>query len=96
MYKIKEFSKMIGLSPNTLRYYEEIRIIHPNRMDNEYRLYSYQDAFKTNRFKTIQNLGFSIKEVTKIMNDPKYTDYLPYFEKEQIKITEEIKSLQEN
>ena len=45
MYKIGEFSKLTGCSIKTLRYYDELGILKPSRIDNftNYRYYDEKD-----------------------------------------------------
>ncbi|MCM3665201.1 MerR family DNA-binding transcriptional regulator [Mesobacillus subterraneus] len=42
MYKVSEFSKMTGLSKETLRYYAEIKLLEPVFINpnNKYRYYN--------------------------------------------------------
>ncbi|MEO1651580.1 MAG: MerR family DNA-binding transcriptional regulator, partial [Pseudomonadota bacterium] len=35
-----------GLSPKTIRYYEQIKLVVPDRRDNGYRDYSEQDTHR--------------------------------------------------
>jgi Predicted transcriptional regulators len=42
-YKIAEFSKKTDLPTSTLRYYEELGLLNPQRLSNNYRSYSQQD-----------------------------------------------------
>ena len=40
MYTVKELSRLTGLTPRTLRYYDAIGLLSPARnRDNDYRLY---------------------------------------------------------
>ena len=44
MYKIDEVTKQVGLTKRTLRYYEEIGLIHPQNVVREIiRLYTDED-----------------------------------------------------
>lgn len=43
MYKIQQFSKLTGLSVPTLRYYENLGILKPNRLKNNYREFTDAD-----------------------------------------------------
>lgn len=42
MYTIGEISKIVNISANTLRYYDEIRLLKPNLIqnNNQYKYYS--------------------------------------------------------
>lgn len=43
IYKISEVSKITELSIPTLRYYEELGLLHPKRSKNNYRLFTEGD-----------------------------------------------------
>ena len=43
MYKISEISALTGLSVATLRYYEELGLIKPQRLENNYREFTEKD-----------------------------------------------------
>lgn len=48
LYKINEIAKLFGLHPDTLRYYEEKGLLHPEREGNGYRMYTIQDICTLN------------------------------------------------
>lgn len=76
LYKIDEVATECNLTKRTLRYYEEIGLVSPQRSDGGTRLYSQPDI---DRLKKIINardvLGFSLQElqhyvkVTEMLND---------------------------
>lgn len=76
LYKIDEVATACNLTKRTLRYYEEIGLVSPQRSDGGTRLYSQKDI---DRLKKIINardvLGFSLQElqhyvkVTEMLND---------------------------
>lgn len=42
-YKISEVSNITDLSIPTLRYYEELGLLHPRRSENNYRIFTEED-----------------------------------------------------
>ncbi len=67
-YTVSEFCKMVGLPYSTLRYFERIGLLEPEKDDkNNYRQYAVEDAFRINRFKFIRSLGFEAKEAIQII-----------------------------
>ncbi len=61
MYKIKEFSKIIGLDPTWIRRYatdENITL----REENGYRIFDTESAFRINTVLMLHSLGFTMKE----------------------------------
>ena len=59
---IKDAAARTGLSPKTIRYYEEIGLVTPARSDNGYRDFSASDAHKLGFLGRARALGFSIEE----------------------------------
>ncbi len=50
------------LPAKTIRYYEEIKLISPNRASNGYRDYSDQDVHQLKFLQRSRSLGFTIEE----------------------------------
>ena len=69
VYKIKEFSAMTGLSPSSIRFYDKHGLFELNRSENGYRIFSPNDAFQSNAFRTLFKYGFSIDEAAHIVNE---------------------------
>ncbi|NKB51512.1 MAG: Cu(I)-responsive transcriptional regulator [Rhizobiaceae bacterium] len=55
-------SQQSGLPAKTIRYYEEIALIKPQRADNGYRDYSNKDVHRLRFLQRSRSLGFSIEE----------------------------------
>ncbi|MTI43817.1 Cu(I)-responsive transcriptional regulator [Roseibium hamelinense] len=51
-----------GLPAKTIRYYEEIGLVHPHRAENGYRAYSDADLHRLRFLQRSRGLGFSIDE----------------------------------
>ena len=51
-----------GLPAKTIRYYEEIGLVHPQRSDNGYRDFSEADVHKLAFLGRARGLGFSIEQ----------------------------------
>lgn len=69
-YKIKEFARNIGVTEKTLRYYEKFKIVEPSVDEsNGYRSYNYRDAERIVASKRFSNMEFSIKEISKLLNE---------------------------
>ena len=62
-YKIGEISNLYNIGTDSLRYYEEMGILHPKRDDNGYRMYSINDIRKLNIIRELRSIGFSINEI---------------------------------
>lgn len=68
-YKISQFSKLMGVSLKSLKYYEKLKIVDPEiDQESNYRYYNFYDGGKMLRSKFFTNMGFSVKETSQIMN----------------------------
>lgn len=65
MYKIDEVTKQIGLTKRTLRYYEEIGLIHPpERSEGNIRLYTDEDVERIKKIVEAKEvLGITLQEM---------------------------------
>ena len=66
---IKDIAQLMRLSTETIRYYERKKIISPQRSENnDYRYYTQEDIRKLYDFKTYQELGFSVSDISDIFS----------------------------
>jgi len=68
-YKINEISNLYNIGKDSLRYYEEIGILNPERDSNGYRLYSIQDIWKLNIIKDLRNLNFPMDVIKEYLDN---------------------------
>lgn len=69
MLSIGEFSKICGVSAKTLRYYDEIGLIHPDEInpENGYRYYSIKQLKKMIFINRLKSYHFSLEEIKVIL-----------------------------
>ena len=67
---IKEFAKLCDCNPQTLRYYDSIDLLKPVNVDKYtgYRHYNVEQALQYLKIKKLQDAGFSIEEIKKLIN----------------------------
>ncbi|QGG58343.1 MerR family transcriptional regulator [Paenibacillus sp. B01] len=64
MYKIEDIAQMTGLTKRTIRYYEEIGLLAPERSDGGYRLYGEEHVARLRKLIDARDaLGFSLQEL---------------------------------
>lgn len=70
MFKIGEFSKITQVSIRMLRYYDEQKLLMPCKVDPStgYRLYSASQIDDLSRIVMLRDMGFSIKEMQKLVS----------------------------
>lgn len=64
---VGDAARRAGLPAKTIRYYEEIGLISPQRAGNGYRDYSGDDVHRLAFLKRARNLGFSIDDCRQLM-----------------------------
>lgn len=90
---IKEFSKLCGCNPQTLRYYDHQNLLKPVRVDkwSGYRFYDEEQALIFVKIKNLQRAGFTIQEI-KVLLHKEDTEIYRAFD---LKIAEEEKRIRE-
>ncbi|WP_193171173.1 Cu(I)-responsive transcriptional regulator [Nisaea nitritireducens] len=66
--QIREVEQSAGLPAKTIRYYEEIGLVRPNRQDNGYRIYSTEDVHRLRFLQRARGLGFSIEDCRALLS----------------------------
>ncbi|MGE6754072.1 MerR family DNA-binding transcriptional regulator [Rossellomorea sp. NPDC071047] len=74
MYKVSEFSKITGLSKETLRYYAEIKLLEPVYIDpaNNYRYYDNGSYLVGRLLVYLRRFNFTIQEMLTVVNDESF------------------------
>lgn len=65
MYKVSDFSKICGLSIDTIKHYETIGLLHPSYVDdiNNYRFYAATKIVEVQKIQMLKDAGCSLKEI---------------------------------
>lgn len=71
MLKIGDFSRLSRISVKALRYYDEIGLLKPVKVDQftSYRYYSADQLPKLNYIVALKNLGLSLEEIGTLINN---------------------------
>ncbi|MGC4024695.1 MAG: Cu(I)-responsive transcriptional regulator [Mesorhizobium sp.] len=64
---VGQAAEQSGLPAKTIRYYEDIGLIHPARAQNGYRDYSQDDIHRLSFLRRARGLGFSIDDCRQLM-----------------------------
>ena len=64
---VSQAAQRSGLPAKTIRYYEDVGLVHPDRAANGYRDYSDEDVHGLAFLKRARGLGFSIEECRQLM-----------------------------
>ena len=68
-YKIGQLANLVGVSPRTIRYYEEIGLLYSiKRMEGGKRVYTDQDCQRLQFIKRLKHLGLTLAEMQELEN----------------------------
>lgn len=68
MYRMKEFAAMTGLPQSKIRFYEKQGLLLSDRQENSYRVFTPEDAFRSNAFRVLLQYGFSVGEAVAMLD----------------------------
>ena len=71
---IAETASAAGVTGRTLRYYEELGLLQPQRTAGGHRLYPPDAVESLARIKNMQSLGFSLQTIRKVLRYRAYVD----------------------
>lgn len=69
MIRIGDFSKLSRVSVKALRFYDEMGLLKPVKVDafTGYRYYDYDQLLRLNRILALKDLGFSLEEIGQLL-----------------------------
>jgi DNA-binding transcriptional MerR regulator len=78
MFRIGEFSQITRVTVDTLRYYDAIGLLKPVKVDpfTGYRYYSAKQLMSLNRILALKEIGFSLEEIARILQEKLSNDEL--------------------
>ena len=74
---IKEFARLCGCNPQTLRYYDHVDLLKPVKVDqwSGYRFYEEEQALAFVKIKNLQKAGFTIEEIKELLDKDNHVIY---------------------
>ncbi|MFZ5651165.1 MAG: MerR family transcriptional regulator [Bacillota bacterium] len=74
-YTVQKLGRLAGISTRTLRYYDEIGILKPARMNSSgYRIYEQAEVNRLQQIMFYKELGFSLESIKEIVADPSFNE----------------------
>lgn len=92
-FRIGEISKLYGIGPDSIRYYEDLGILSPKRSENGYRRYSVHDLWRLNVIRDLRKLDFSMERIKEYLEHRSIASTEAMLEEELRAITKELDSL---
>lgn len=75
-YTVSELAQLSGVSGRTLRYYDQIGLLKPARINSSgYRIYGEKEVDLLQQILFYRELEFSLEEIKKIINHPNYDEF---------------------
>ena len=98
MFRIGEFSRITRVTIETLRHYDALGLLKPAKVDpfTGYRYYSARQLVSLNRILALKDVGFSLEEIARILQDKPTTDELHGMLKAQLaRAEQEVQAAQQ-
>lgn len=98
-YLISEFADKSRVNKETIRYYEQKKLLQePSRTNAGYRTYSDDDVKRVGFIKRMQELGFSLSEIYKLLgvvdkDEVRCEDMFEFVSKKEDEIKKQIEDL---
>lgn len=94
LLKVGDVSKKTGMSVRALHHYDEIGLLSPShRSEAGYRLYTVLDLMQLQKIKSLQQLGFSLEEIQRLMSEAEIS-LLSVLERHILRLSDEIEQQQ--
>lgn len=62
-YTVTQVSELLKIPKDTLRYYDKLGLVKPQRGDNKYRYYTSQDVFDLQFVEIAKDVDYSLEEI---------------------------------
>ncbi len=98
MFRIGEFSRITRVTIDTLRHYDALGLLKPANVDpfTGYRYYSARQLESLNRILALKEVGFSLEEIARILQDDLTNDQLRGMLKAQlVRAEQEVQDAQQ-
>lgn len=61
-YRIGQYAQKMGVTPDFLKYYQQVGLLNSQTAENGYRYYGFGESFKILECMRLKNYGFSVRE----------------------------------
>ena len=84
-YTVSQLSRLTGLTPRTLRYYDAIGLLRPERVrENDYRLYGGAEVDRLQQILLYREMGLPLEEIRALPGIQRVTSYIPEGQEETV------------
>ncbi len=72
-YTVQKLARLAGISPRTLRYYDEIGLLKPARINSSgYRIYGQEEVDRLQQILFYRELAVNLKDIRNILDSPSF------------------------
>ena len=90
-YTIKKLAQLADISTRTLRYYDQIGLLKPNKINkSNYRIYDEKNVNKLQQIMFYRSLDFSLAKIKQIMDDPNFSRLKALKEQQKLLLEKQI------
>ncbi len=94
MFTVRQLSRLAGITPRTLHYYDEIGLLKPTRVgENGYRYYGEEALLRLQQILLYRELDLSLEQIRQIMASPDF-DLLRALEQHKMELAGRITHLE--
>ncbi len=90
LYRIGDFSEKLGVTPDWLKYYEKLGILHPFTQKNGYRYYGFEQASYVYCCMQLKNMGFGTEEILYFINGGTFEELIDALEDKRPEVCRQI------
>lgn len=95
MYTVKELSKLAGITPRTLHYYDEIGLLKPSQVgDNGYRYYGEEAVYRLQQIMLYRQMEIPLEKIGELMGRHDF-DILTALQDHQAALEQKIEQMQQ-
>ncbi len=95
MYTVKELSKLAGITPRTLHYYDEIGLLKPSQVgDNGYRYYGEEAVYRLQQIMLYRQMEIPLEKIGELMGRHDF-DILSALQDHQAALEQKIVQMQQ-
>ncbi|MGN0753120.1 MAG: MerR family transcriptional regulator [Aristaeellaceae bacterium] len=74
MYRIGDYARYMGVSPDLLKHYEKLGLIQSETLENGYHYYAFQQSVPLLECMRLRNYGFSLREIGDTLNHSSFEE----------------------
>lgn len=91
--KINDIAKLYDISAHTLRYYEEIGLVIPERSENNYRAYTHKQMEELNVIRDLRKFGIPLLQIKEYLENKTVEKTAQFIHQEKTAINKQIQQL---